>query len=292
MDPEVHFFQAAGRRTLELVPIFQSLGGDVERQGFCAPDFKAQHRRTGMPARHRADGENGEGTGLLAFKGERPDHDIGSRGESTRSAADIVRRRVQPIGDVRIQSLEFEVAVAFGRDRDGCERRHAAAGVWRARVGGFDRIVAGRGGEGVHDAGPDALVEHRRAQHRAAIVVQAHTMSPGFFPHCLSKVNHADRRWEYVFFGWRRRTSFVPTARAVVAFSSSFWGRRRNRWVDTRKRADKRRVASEVCLKEIPKSGAQSAGTSDCVAYFSGLDCYQDWAAAQTKEETMEAGES
>mgnify|MGYP001314925880 CR=1 FL=1 len=61
--------------------------------------------------------------------------------------------------------------------------------------------------------------------------------------------------------------------------------------VDTRNLANEPRVPCEVCLKEIPKSGAQSAETSDYVAYFCGPDCYEEWAAAQIKEKTMEAGE-
>jgi hypothetical protein len=60
---------------------------------------------------------------------------------------------------------------------------------------------------------------------------------------------------------------------------------------DTRKLADEPLVSCEVCLKEIPKSGAQSAETSDYVVYFCGLDCYEEWAAARIKERTMEAGE-
>ena len=50
-------------------------------------------------------------------------------------------------------------------------------------------------------------------------------------------------------------------------------------------------VSCEVCLKEVPKSEAQSAEARDYVAYFCGLECYEEWAAEQIKEITQEAGE-
>ena len=37
-------------------------------------------------------------------------------------------------------------------------------------------------------------------------------------------------------------------------------------------------VECEVCLKEIPKSGAQSAEVRDYVVYFCGRECYEEWA--------------
>ncbi len=36
-------------------------------------------------------------------------------------------------------------------------------------------------------------------------------------------------------------------------------------------------VACEVCLKEIPASGAKSEETSGYVAHFCGLECYDTW---------------
>jgi hypothetical protein len=50
-------------------------------------------------------------------------------------------------------------------------------------------------------------------------------------------------------------------------------------------------VECEVCLKEIPRSGAQSAEVRDCVVYFCGLKCYEEWADEQSEEHTREAGE-
>lgn len=38
-------------------------------------------------------------------------------------------------------------------------------------------------------------------------------------------------------------------------------------------------VACEICLKEIPRSVAQSQEGSDYVYYFCGADCYQRWRA-------------
>lgn len=50
-------------------------------------------------------------------------------------------------------------------------------------------------------------------------------------------------------------------------------------------------VKCEVCLKEIPKSDAQSAEARDYVAYFCGLECYEEWEAEEMKQRTKEAGE-
>ncbi len=36
-------------------------------------------------------------------------------------------------------------------------------------------------------------------------------------------------------------------------------------------------VACEVCLKEVPKSAAIASETTDYVAYFCGLNCYEKW---------------
>lgn len=36
-------------------------------------------------------------------------------------------------------------------------------------------------------------------------------------------------------------------------------------------------VACEVCLKEIPVSGAKSEETATYVTYFCGLECYEKW---------------
>lgn len=46
-------------------------------------------------------------------------------------------------------------------------------------------------------------------------------------------------------------------------------------------------VECSVCLNEVPISEARSAEATDYVAYFCGLDCYQQWhfAATETPQE-------
>lgn len=43
-------------------------------------------------------------------------------------------------------------------------------------------------------------------------------------------------------------------------------------------------VACEVCLTEVPVSGAKSEEASDYVAHFCGLACYDKWRNAQDEE--------
>lgn len=43
--------------------------------------------------------------------------------------------------------------------------------------------------------------------------------------------------------------------------------------------AEPRQLSCEVCLKEIPASGARSAEVGDYVAHFCGLECYRQWQA-------------
>jgi YHS domain-containing protein len=50
-------------------------------------------------------------------------------------------------------------------------------------------------------------------------------------------------------------------------------------------------VECEVCLKEIPRSAAQSAEVRDYVVYFCGPKCYEEWAEEQSEEHTRETGE-
>ncbi len=38
-----------------------------------------------------------------------------------------------------------------------------------------------------------------------------------------------------------------------------------------------KRIACEVCLKEVPKSEAEVSEASEYVAYFCGLECYELW---------------
>jgi len=42
-------------------------------------------------------------------------------------------------------------------------------------------------------------------------------------------------------------------------------------------------LACEVCLKEIPASGASSDETSDYVASYCGLECYEIWKGQNKK---------
>jgi hypothetical protein len=44
-------------------------------------------------------------------------------------------------------------------------------------------------------------------------------------------------------------------------------------------------VACEVCLKEIPKSVAQSHEGTEYVYHFCGAECYQEWLAAPAMQE-------
>jgi hypothetical protein len=37
------------------------------------------------------------------------------------------------------------------------------------------------------------------------------------------------------------------------------------------------RIACEICMKEVPRNEAISPETDDYVAYFCGLDCYDEW---------------
>ncbi len=49
-------------------------------------------------------------------------------------------------------------------------------------------------------------------------------------------------------------------------------------------------IKCDVCLKEVPISGAKSVETSDYVAHFCGLDCYDKW-LKKTDEEKQSIGE-
>ena len=44
------------------------------------------------------------------------------------------------------------------------------------------------------------------------------------------------------------------------------------------------RVSCDVCLKEVPRSEAQSPEGSDYVLYFCGLDCYEQWKQQKDRE--------
>jgi hypothetical protein len=49
-------------------------------------------------------------------------------------------------------------------------------------------------------------------------------------------------------------------------------------------------VACEICLKEVPVSGATSDEVEGYVAHFCGLECYSQW-KKQEKRDTPEARE-
>ncbi len=53
----------------------------------------------------------------------------------------------------------------------------------------------------------------------------------------------------------------------------------------TQKPIETRRVACEICLKEIPQSEAINAEARDYVAHSCGIDCYRVW-AERTADQT------
>jgi len=50
--------------------------------------------------------------------------------------------------------------------------------------------------------------------------------------------------------------------------------------ITAEKPVEPQRVACEICLKEVPKSEATVREATDYVAYFCGLDCYDQWKSA------------
>ena len=44
-------------------------------------------------------------------------------------------------------------------------------------------------------------------------------------------------------------------------------------------------IACEICLKEIPISGAKSEEASEYVAHYCGLECYAIWKEQQEKND-------
>jgi len=46
---------------------------------------------------------------------------------------------------------------------------------------------------------------------------------------------------------------------------------------DSDKTIENETVECEICLKEVPKSGAKSVETSEYVHHFCGMDCYAQW---------------
>jgi len=47
-------------------------------------------------------------------------------------------------------------------------------------------------------------------------------------------------------------------------------------------------ISCEICLKTIPKESAEHAETEDYVAYFCGLDCYDEWAKQNPQPEASD----
>lgn len=47
-------------------------------------------------------------------------------------------------------------------------------------------------------------------------------------------------------------------------------------------------ISCEICLTSIPKESAQHAETDDYVAYFCGLECYEQWAKQNPKPESSD----
>lgn len=43
-------------------------------------------------------------------------------------------------------------------------------------------------------------------------------------------------------------------------------------------------IACDVCMNEIPASGAKSDEASDYVAHFCGVECYDKWKAQDTDD--------
>lgn len=41
--------------------------------------------------------------------------------------------------------------------------------------------------------------------------------------------------------------------------------------------SEDKKISCKICLKEVPLSEAKSAEAVDYVAYFCGLDCYNEW---------------
>lgn len=44
-------------------------------------------------------------------------------------------------------------------------------------------------------------------------------------------------------------------------------------------------VSCEICLKEVPKSGATQAEIQDYTLHFCGLECYAKWQKSQEEQQ-------
>ena len=47
---------------------------------------------------------------------------------------------------------------------------------------------------------------------------------------------------------------------------------------------EEKKVACEICLKEIPASSAKSEEVQDYVAHFCGIDCFDQWKSRSDQE--------
>lgn len=54
---------------------------------------------------------------------------------------------------------------------------------------------------------------------------------------------------------------------------------------DVEKTNTEEKISCEVCLKEIPVSGAMHEEADDYTRHFCGLDCYTKWRAQQATDE-------
>jgi len=54
---------------------------------------------------------------------------------------------------------------------------------------------------------------------------------------------------------------------------------------NVKEKEEERKIACEVCLKEIPKSVALSEEAADEVYHFCGADCYEKWKAKPENQE-------
>ena len=54
---------------------------------------------------------------------------------------------------------------------------------------------------------------------------------------------------------------------------------------DTKKSSDDKLLSCEVCLEEMPASGAKSEEVEEYIYYFCGPDCYKEWLQGNKDED-------
>ena len=54
---------------------------------------------------------------------------------------------------------------------------------------------------------------------------------------------------------------------------------------DTKKPSDDILLSCEVCLEELPASGAKSEEVEEYIYYFCGPDCYKEWLQGNKDED-------